>query len=118
MSVEALDWSDPTTYRFPSSGGCVKSTSHTADVGQGHSDWDVVIGADVVWLEELVPMLVGALSALCGPHTVLLLSHQKRAERTDSLLFDSLGKIFVLEKVSRYQSFALFFFLLIVFFCM
>ena len=61
--------------------------------------WDVVIGADVVWLEELVPLLVRALTALCGPETVLLLAHQKRSERTDALLFEGLSSDFVIEKV-------------------
>jgi Lysine methyltransferase len=61
--------------------------------------WDVVIGADVVWLEELVPLLVRALTALCGPDTLLLLAHQKRSERTDALLFEGLSRDFEIEKV-------------------
>ena len=63
------------------------------------SEWDLVIGADVVWLEELVPLLTQALRALCGSHTQLLLAHQKRSERTDALLFGSLDKYFVMEEV-------------------
>jgi Lysine methyltransferase len=64
-----------------------------------HLQWDVVIGADVVWLEELVPLLVRALTALCGPDTLLLLAHQKRSERTDDLLFEGLSRDFEIEKV-------------------
>lgn len=54
----------------------------------------------MVWLEELVPLLVQALAALCGPRTLLLLAHQKRSERTDALLFEGLSDHFVMEKVS------------------
>jgi Lysine methyltransferase len=64
-----------------------------------HLQWDVVIGADVVWLEELVPLLIRALTALCGPDTLLLLAHQKRSERTDDLLFEGLSRDFEIEKV-------------------
>ena len=102
MEVSALDWADPTTYQFP------RSLSDTEididgvvsqDREEGEREWDVVIGADVVWLEELVPLLVQALSSLCGPHTHLYLSHQMRSERTDALLFSSLDKYFNIEKV-------------------
>ena len=57
------------------------------------------MGADVVWLEGLVPLLVGALDRLCGPRTLLLLAHQKRSEITDYLLFSSLSNYFVIEEV-------------------
>lgn len=61
--------------------------------------WDLVVGADVVWLEDLVPLLVRALGALCGPHTTLILAHQKRSERTDKLLFDQLIAHFSIELI-------------------
>ncbi|CAM9270371.1 unnamed protein product, partial [Ectocarpus fasciculatus] len=41
-------------------------------------DWDVILGADVVWVEELVPLLVQALTALAGADTIFILSHQVR----------------------------------------
>ena len=71
----------------------------------GTSEWDVIIGADVVWLEELVPHLINVLVHLIGPNTVLLLSHQKRSERTDLLLFSGLDKYFVMEKVIMISTF-------------
>lgn len=71
----------------------------------GTSEWDVIIGADVVWLEELVPHLVNVLVHLIGPNTVLLLSHQKRSERTDLLLFSGLSKYFVMEMVITISAF-------------
>ena len=77
--VRALDWTDASTYFFPVD--IEQSTAH-----QGHKDgsmavgddnsWDVIIGADVVWLEELVEPLITTLRALCSPRTTLLLAHQ------------------------------------------
>ena len=102
MEVSALDWADPTTYQFPRSLSEIKIDIDgvvSQDRGEIEREWDVVIGADVVWLEELVPLLVQALSSLCGPHTHLYLSHQMRSERTDALLFSSLDKYFNIEKV-------------------
>jgi hypothetical protein len=64
VEVSLLDWSDTSTYRFPSSGECL----NTSKMDVGEHEWDVIIGADVVWLEELVPLLVQALAALCGPN--------------------------------------------------
>lgn len=58
IDVSVLDWADPTTYPVL------------------EEEWDVVIGADVVWLEHLVPSLVAALNAVCSTNTLLLLSHQ------------------------------------------
>lgn len=52
--------------------------------------WDIILLADVVWLEELVQPLVNVLIALAKPTTVILLSHQLRTTRTDDLLFSSL----------------------------
>lgn len=60
IEVGLLDWSDFSTYRYP----------------QTKRPWDVIIGADVVWLEELVGPLVHALKALSGKHTVVLIAHQ------------------------------------------
>ena len=63
-----LDWTNPDTYITPSDlSGDVKSVDR---------HWNVILGADVVWVEELVPPLVAALRSLSGPDTVVLLSHQ------------------------------------------
>lgn len=63
--VRALDWTDSDSYLTPSD--CM---------GGGSGVWDVVIGADVVWLEDLVEPLTNALRAHCSPDTLVLLSHQ------------------------------------------
>lgn len=70
-----LDWSDPKTYLFPDG---VVSLDGSMQSGQ-YQEWDVILGADVVWVEDLVPSLVKALRALVGPSTTLILSHQVRA---------------------------------------
>ena len=127
-----MNWSDRSTYQYPScvdpkvsrafssqiginssiswtdgqtvseSDTCFRATGEDED--KKSHQWDLVVGADVVWLEELVPPLVSALDALCGPHTELLLSHQKRSEHTDRLLFSSLEKFFLMEEVSHLLS--------------
>jgi predicted nicotinamide N-methyase len=107
--VSALDWADSSTYPPPQSCCC------------GEDSFDVILGADIVWLEHLVPLLVRTLVACMGENTLLLLSHQvrswlyhchaaivmqivslqTRSERTDKLLFESLDQHFVMSKVSR-----------------
>ena len=134
VEVSALNWSDKSTYQYPSCAGtkvkiastlhmdvissvsgiegqiipesdpCIKAAVEKAQNTSHPHQWDLVVGADVVWLEELVPPLVCALTALCGPDTELLLSHQKRSEHTDRLLFSSLEKFFLMEEVSHLLS--------------
>lgn len=82
--VHALDWSNPSTYIScvntyrntltascePNSHDCENSCDNNSD------EWDVILGADVVWLEELVEPLVSALRAHCTKNTMIYLSHQ------------------------------------------
>ena len=97
ISVAELEWGKPSTYIYPTTGTgqpvrCLRSgaaadvappeintttdDTTTTDNSSSSGTWDIVIGADIVWLEHLVPLLMHALDALCGPHTVLYLSHQ------------------------------------------
>jgi predicted nicotinamide N-methyase len=57
--VRRLDWFDETTYIWPS------DVAQSCDECDDH--WDVVVGADIVWLEELVPALVDCLEAVMKP---------------------------------------------------
>jgi predicted nicotinamide N-methyase len=77
--VRRLDWLHRDSYLRPS------DVTHSFDDSGDH--WDVIIGADIVWLEELVPALVNCLEtvmilpeARCAgdikPNTVGYLSHQ------------------------------------------
>lgn len=96
ISVAVLDWFDSTTYPTVSSRCKLSSpspiptevtveSSTLSDDNDDEDDWDVVIGADVVWLEHLVPPLVQTLAIICKKKTKLLLSHQV------DLSSDSLG---------------------------
>lgn len=44
--------------------------------GGGQCEWDIILGADIVWVEDLIPLLVQTVSALCGVNTVFILAHQ------------------------------------------
>lgn len=57
IDVQVVDWFDRATYPVETA-------------------WDYIIGADVVWLEHLVPGLIDTLVACARPNTQILLSHQ------------------------------------------
>lgn len=87
--VRPLDWTDATTYLLPSQcqqqgagdgrgGGESGVLPGGAGPGAAGDVWDVILGADVVWLEQLVEPLATALRAHCSASTVILLAHQVR----------------------------------------
>jgi predicted nicotinamide N-methyase len=57
ISSEILDWKNETTYPLEES-------------------WDVIVGADVIWLEDLVESLVHTLSKCSSSNTIVYLAHQ------------------------------------------
>lgn len=61
--------------------------------------FDVVIAADVVYIEESVGPLVGAMMELMGDHGVVLLGYQVRSPEADLLFWEMCGRIFEVEKV-------------------
>eukprot|EP01039_Chlorochromonas_danica_P001678 gene1678-1832_t len=71
LNSKMLDWKDPNTYPID-------------------HHWEVILGADVVWLEDLVHPLVEALRSCSSEDTRILLAHQTRTLRTDSVLWDAL----------------------------
>jgi predicted nicotinamide N-methyase len=77
-----LDWSNSSTYPVD-------------------KNWDVIIAADVVWLEELVEPLVKTLRSLSNSDTVIYISHQTRSRHTDDLLFNMLKSCFDIYEVLR-----------------
>lgn len=83
VTVQELDWSDDATYPHSSS----------------FEEWDIILGADVVWLEHLVPSLVKCLSAITGRKTKVIIAHQSRSRYTDELFFQSMEKMFSVEQV-------------------
>ncbi len=67
ITVSRLEWGNASTYQYPFKG------FNNDSLG---SDWDVILGADIVWLENLVPLLSHALTALCSHKTLFILSYQ------------------------------------------
>jgi predicted nicotinamide N-methyase len=67
ISTGVLDWFDHRTYPY---------FYPNRDESDAKNFWDIVVASDVVWLEHLVPSLVATLRAVCGPDTVVYLSHQ------------------------------------------
>jgi predicted nicotinamide N-methyase len=64
---------------------------------------DYILGADVVWVPELIQPLVQTLSYLVGPgpsRTVILLAHQTRSHASDTLLWSLLREQgFAIEQI-------------------
>ncbi|XWS54129.1 hypothetical protein CRYUN_Cryun10bG0062000 [Craigia yunnanensis] len=61
--------------------------------------FDVVIAADVVYIEESVGHLVGAMEALVADDGVILLGYQVRSPEADKLFWEMCEKVFLIEKV-------------------
>ncbi|XVE91444.1 hypothetical protein REPUB_Repub01dG0010200 [Reevesia pubescens] len=61
--------------------------------------FDVVLAADVVYIEESVGHLVGAMEALVADDGVVLLGYQLRSPEADRLFWEMSEKVFVIEKV-------------------
>jgi predicted nicotinamide N-methyase len=98
ISTGMLDWKDPKTYPKEEN---------------GEGAWDVIVGSDVIWLEELVPPLIQTLESCANENTVVYISHQTRSLHTDKLFFSLLSQQFQFEKVR--EDVCSLFFLIIVF---
>ncbi|GMI74841.1 hypothetical protein like AT5G44170 [Hibiscus trionum] len=61
--------------------------------------FDVVIAADVVYIEESVGHLVGAMEALVADDGVVLLGYQVRSPEADKLFWEMCETVFVIDKV-------------------
>jgi hypothetical protein len=93
VNVQLLDWSDKTTYPFDT--------------------WDVVLAADVAWLDHLVEPLVAAIRGTVrvgttattttgtSTGTLFLLAHQTRSREVDDHLFRELGRFLDLQHVRK-----------------
>lgn len=53
-------------------------------------NYDLVLGADIVYLEPTFPMLLGTLRHLCGPHGTIYLASKMRAEHGAETFFQCL----------------------------
>lgn len=56
--------------------------------------FDLVLAADVVWVEDLIGPLVDSLQKLCRRGGMVLLAHQSRSTRADEALFDKVDRVF------------------------
>ena len=74
IKAQFLDWANPSTYFFPSN----VSNEVTTNYKNEECSWDIILGADIVWLEELIPSLLQALNALASSKTTVYLAHQVR----------------------------------------
>ena len=75
--VGELDWAAPAASALP-----------------GLQAMDLVLGADVVWVDELIAPLVGTLAWLSAgpaPPPLILIAHQTRSTRGDELLHSELA---------------------------
>ena len=80
VKVHMLDWNDPKTY-------------YQAD------HVDVVIAADVAWLDHLVDPLLRTIDASVGPSCIFILAHQSRSLEVDTHFLEGLRKIMSLTAV-------------------
>lgn len=65
-------------------------------------NYDLVLGADIVYLEPTFPLLVGTLQHLCGPHGTIYLACKMREEHgTESFFRHLLPQHFQLELAQR-----------------
>jgi predicted nicotinamide N-methyase len=60
---------------------------------------DVIVGADVIWLEELVIPLVNTLNAIATFDTIILIGHQTRSRYTDELFLTKMREYFQMKEV-------------------
>lgn len=66
------------------------------------SDWDLVLGADIVYLPETYPLLVDTLAHLCKNKAVVYLSSKMRKEhKTPSFFEEHLPRRFYVQFMHR-----------------
>ena len=88
VKASALDWLDPM-----SADALVERHASTGI--------DIVLGADIVWVHELIAPMVRTMRRLCQPRrTVVYFAYQSRSSRGDEVLFGALKEAgFVWEKL-------------------
>lgn len=84
MLYKVLDWFDDATYLSL----------------DDKNEYDIIVGADIVWLDYLVEPLVNTLKSLCHSKTIVYLSYQLRSVAVDDLLWMHMNKYFIIQKVS------------------
>lgn len=90
------DWHDPPRDLWA-------PTPSVEDEGETNrnSNWDVILAADCVWMEELVEPFLNTLDKITERHrdTLVLLSYQRRGQSTHQAFWAGLHQIFCVEIV-------------------
>lgn len=76
----------------------VRELTWGQDVSDFHPPYDVILAADVVYVEKTFPALIQCLEELSSLHTIILLSCKYRYER-DVRFLQLLSEKFVLKEV-------------------
>ncbi|CAH2224526.1 -lysine methyltransferase METTL21B [Pelobates cultripes] len=80
----------------------VRALSWGLDQDKFPQDFDYILGADIVYIEDTYPLLLRTLKHLCGPQTTIYLSSKMRPEHGTLTFFqDILPQHFVLDIVQR-----------------
>ncbi|KAJ0252604.1 hypothetical protein HA466_0117810 [Hirschfeldia incana] len=77
----------------------VVSWSNRDQISALNPPFDLVIAADVVYIEDSVGQLVAAMEALMKDDGVVLLGYQIRSPEADKLFWEMCGVVFEIEKV-------------------
>eukprot|EP00656_Telonema_subtile_P043290 TRINITY_DN49668_c0_g1_i2.p1 TRINITY_DN49668_c0_g1~~TRINITY_DN49668_c0_g1_i2.p1 ORF type:complete len:151 (+),score=9.97 TRINITY_DN49668_c0_g1_i2:67-519(+) len=72
LTAQPLDWTDPTAPE------------------KLEPPFDVLLAADVVWVQELIVPLVATMNSLSGANTVIYFAYQSRSQIADQTLFTAL----------------------------
>ena len=89
VAVRELDWVRPLPFFDSLDGGGVRR-------------FDIVLAADIVWLDHLVTHLVSVLCLLLdhNPEIMFVFAHQTRSKLTDDAFFGELGKRFLISPIN------------------
>ena len=71
VKAHSLDWLDP---------------AGSSSLGQ----FDVILGADIVWVNDLIRPMVRSMHALCTPESKVYFAYQSRSSSADEILFGTL----------------------------
>ncbi|XP_037108793.1 EEF1A lysine methyltransferase 3-like [Syngnathus acus] len=90
---------------WPSAPPTVLPLSWGEDHMKFPSDWDLVLGADIVYIPKLFPLLVDTLAHLCKKKGVVYLSSKMRKEHKTATFFkEHLPTRFNVQLVHRYDN--------------
>jgi predicted nicotinamide N-methyase len=75
------------------------------DINEEYSPpFDLIVGSDIIYAEEAVPLLINALDILSSPKTIILIAHEGRSRDIDSKFEELAAQHFDIE-VCRHSPF-------------